>query len=295
MRVVFASYNIQYSKGQDERYDLERVAREVERADVICMQEVETGFARTGFADQAETLAALLNRHMAYGATSDTDASWLDDSGQVHNRRRRFGNLVLSRWPIRSTRTIPLPFDAAVGHMDLQRCAVEAVVMVPGAPVRVYSLHLSHLSPAQRIPQIEALMRAVAGAPRDGMAWTHFKPEDPTWTEGRSEPAIPEPCVLFGDFNLRPSDPEYPLLTGPMTAERGRLPRRDQFIDGWVAAGNAEESGWTLADKAGQHGERIDFGMFSPSLAPAIRRAWIDAGARGSDHLPIFFELELGA
>jgi endonuclease/exonuclease/phosphatase family metal-dependent hydrolase len=295
MRVVFASYNIQYSKGQDDRYDLGRVAREVEAADVICCQEVESGYARTAYEDQAERLAALLNRHVAYGAMSDTDASWVDAAGRVHNRRRRFGNAVLSRWPIRSTRTIALPFLPAAGQLDLQRCAVEAVVMVPGAPLRVYSLHLSHLSPAQRIPQIETLMRAVASAPRDGMAWTHYKPEDPTWTEGQAEPAPPEPCALFGDFNLKPSDPEYPLLTGAMTEERGRLPRRDQFFDGWVAAGNAEASGWTVAEKAGQEGERIDFGLFSPALASAIRRAWIDTEARGSDHLPIFFELELGA
>ncbi len=296
MTITFASYNIQYGKGQDGRFDLERIAAEIEAADVIALQEVATGFARNDFVDQAEWFAHRLNRHMVFGATYDVDASLTDAQGRVQNRRRRFGNAVLSRWPIRSTRTLPLPFAPPALHRDVQRCAVEAVVMLPGGPIRIYSLHLSHLTSATRMPQVEALLAHVANAPREGMAWTdeRIEPGDPAnWAEGWAEPALPEPCILMGDFNLRPDGPEYPLLTGALSEERGRVPQRGQFIDAWVAAGEAEDRGWTLAEWAGQEGARIDYAFLHPALRGALRRAWIGTTAQGSDHLPIFIEMEL--
>ena len=36
----FVTYNIQYSKGRDGRFDLGRIADAVRAADVICLQEV---------------------------------------------------------------------------------------------------------------------------------------------------------------------------------------------------------------------------------------------------------------
>jgi endonuclease/exonuclease/phosphatase family metal-dependent hydrolase len=295
MTITFASYNIQFGKGQDGRFDLARIAAEVEAADVIALQEVASGFARNDFVNQAEWFAARLNRHMVFGATYDVDASLTDAQGRVLNRRRRFGNAVLSRWPIRSSRTLALPFAPPALHRDVQRCAVEAVIALPGGPIRVYSLHLSHLSAATRIPQIEALRAMVAAAPREGMAWTDEAGTDPAnWTEGWAEPAPPEPCILMGDFNLRPDGPEYPLLTGTPSRKRGRIPLRGQFLDAWVAAGQAEDTGWTLAEWAGEEGARIDYAFLHPSLAGALRRAWIGTEAKGSDHLPIFIEMDLG-
>jgi endonuclease/exonuclease/phosphatase family metal-dependent hydrolase len=172
MRVLFASYNIQYGFGEDGRQDLERIAREVEAADVIALQEVAAGFARNDHLDQAEWLARRLDRFMVYGAPWDTDASYRDGEGRVVNRRRRFGSAVLSRWPIRSTRMIPLPFRPPAQAMDIQRCAVEAVVEIPGHPLRVYSVHLSHLTTGTRLPQLEALLAAAAWPGRTATART---------------------------------------------------------------------------------------------------------------------------
>lgn len=292
MAITFASYNIQYGKGQDGLYDLERIAREVEAADVIAMQEVTSGFARSDFVDQAAWFAARLNRHMVYGATYDVDASFTDAAGQVVNRRRRFGNAVFSRFPIRSTRTLPLPFLPPADQQDVQRCAVEAVIDLPGGPIRIYSIHLSHLTPGTRIPQIEALKAMVTSAPRDGMAWANGRDDD--WTEGWAEPVPPEPCLLFGDFNLRPDGPEYPMLVGDPTPRRGRVAVRGQFADSWVLAGNTEMSGYTMAQWNGQEGARIDYAFLHPSLVPAFRAARIGTEAEGSDHLPIFLDLDLG-
>ncbi|MGO7719026.1 endonuclease/exonuclease/phosphatase family protein, partial [Rhizobium johnstonii] len=54
----FASYNIQYGFGLDGIYDLARIARSLEGADVIALQEVTRGFSRNGFADMAADIAA---------------------------------------------------------------------------------------------------------------------------------------------------------------------------------------------------------------------------------------------
>ncbi|MCC7427508.1 MAG: endonuclease/exonuclease/phosphatase family protein [Alphaproteobacteria bacterium] len=291
--LTLASYNIQYGTGADGRVDLARIAAEIAPADIIALQEVTTGFARGGLADQAGELAALLDRYMVFGATFDVDASARDAAGRVVNRRRRFGNAILSRWPIRSSRTIALPMNPLVDHYDLQRSATEGLVVLPGGfALRVYSAHLSHVSAGQRLPQLATLMDAIARAPTDGMAWHGTR--DESWTEGWPEPALPAAAVLMGDMNFAPSDPEYPLVTGELTPERGRLARRSQMRDAWVLAGHGEGTGWSLHERRGEHGSRIDHCFVTPDLAPRIRRAWIDEAATGSDHLPLFVTLDPG-
>ena len=44
----FVSYNIQYGKGRDGRFDLARIADAVRAADVIALQEVERYWLRVG-------------------------------------------------------------------------------------------------------------------------------------------------------------------------------------------------------------------------------------------------------
>ena len=54
------TYNTQYGVGRDGRFDLERIAEEVEGADIIALQEVTRNFARNGGVDMIDGLAALL-------------------------------------------------------------------------------------------------------------------------------------------------------------------------------------------------------------------------------------------
>ena len=39
--MLFVSYNIQFGRGKDRRFDLPRIAAEIEGADVIAQQEVD--------------------------------------------------------------------------------------------------------------------------------------------------------------------------------------------------------------------------------------------------------------
>ena len=101
-------------------------------------------------------------------------------------------------------------------------------------------------------------------------------------------------AVLLGDFNCEPSGPEYPLLVGPLDDSYGRVGYQDAFVDAWCAAGHEEDGCITwipTAEKVNERERRLDYCFLSPSLAPAVQRAWVDLDAQGSDHQPCWFEL----
>jgi endonuclease/exonuclease/phosphatase family metal-dependent hydrolase len=288
MKVV--TYNIQYGLGKDGRYDLARIAREVADADVIALQEVECHWQRSGDVDAPAVLAAQLpDHHWVYGANLDMDASYRDSTGRLVNRRRQFGTMILSRLPIVSSRNHPLPKYGTLTHHSIQQGALEAVIVTKGAgPVRIYSVHLSHLSAATRMPQIEALLDIHARAPAEGGAWCGGHPDPAAgWTEGEMPP-MPADAMLLGDFNFDSSAAEYDRIVGPLSAKYGRLNRLTGFVDAWVAAGHREDSGATI-----EGGRRIDFCFVSAALATRVHSCRVDVAAVGSDHQPVWVGMDL--
>ncbi len=283
------TYNTQYGLGKDNRYDLARIAREVENADVICLQEVERHWQRSGCVDAPAVLGSHLpDHHWVYGANLDMDASYRDLAGRLVNRRRQFGTMILSRSPIVSSRNHLLPKYGTLTQHSIQQGALEAVIVTERAgPVRVYSVHLSHLSVAARMPQIDALLDIHARAAGEGGAWCGGH-SDPAagWTEGEMPP-MPAEAMLMGDFNFEWSAPEYDRIVGPPTARFGRLNRLTGFVDAWVAAGHQENTGATISS-----GQRIDFCFVSSALARRVRSCRVDDDAVGSDHQPVWIETD---
>jgi endonuclease/exonuclease/phosphatase family metal-dependent hydrolase len=294
MRLV--SYNIQFGFGKDGKNDLARIAGEVRGADVIALQEVERHWQRTGYADQPAEIAKLLPEyHWVYGPGADMDASIPGPDGKPLHRRRQFGNMLLSKTPIITSRTHLLPKYATTSPIQysLQRCALEGVINTAAGALRVYSIHLTHLSDETRAPQVERILEIHARAYSEGGAWSggHSSP-GAGWTEG-GEPPMPREAVLMGDFNFPPSSPLYEKLVGPYSLEYGRMTHRDGFVDAWVAAGHAEHEGLTCDSPNLSSGKRIDFCYVSASLRQRIKSARIDNDAQGSDHQPIWTELDL--
>jgi endonuclease/exonuclease/phosphatase family metal-dependent hydrolase len=172
-------------------------------ADVVCLQEVwddgEVGFA-------AE-LADGLGVHHAYGSRLDLDGV-------------RFGNAVLSRWPITGHEVLPLPAPA---DADELRTCVRADNDGPRGPLQVFSTHLnwrfdqSHV----RQEQVRAIAAFVARSRADG---NH-----------------PMPPILCGDFNAAPDSDEVRLLTGRASVPEPRL----VFHDAWEVAGRPSASSTT--------------------------------------------------
>ena len=289
MTMKLISYNIQYGKGKDGRYDLARIAGEIGHADVIALQEVERFWQRSGNQDEVAVLAEHLPAlHWIYGANLDVDASYTGEQGMPVHRRRQFGNMILSRTPIISTRNFPLPKFGTLTQHSIQQGVLEAVIRSErGTEIRVYNTHLSHLAPATRRPQIAAILNIMARAPADGGAWCGGHPDQASgWTEGEMPP-MPREAVLMGDLNLRPDDDEYGQIVGPSSPRFGRLNSLEGLVDGWVAAGHAEHEGVTCG------GGRIDYIFVAAGLRDHVRGAWIDAEAQGSDHQPIGIELDI--
>ncbi|MEM7225007.1 MAG: endonuclease/exonuclease/phosphatase family protein [Pseudomonadota bacterium] len=282
------TYNIRYAFGQDERYDLARVAATVEGADLIAFQEVERNWRRSGMADQPAELARLLpGYYWAYGPAFDVDASHSNGDGSIHNRRRQFGTMLLSKAPIRATRLFVLPKLHSRCDFNMTTGALEGVVELAGRPIRIYSLHLSSLSSADRLIQLDALLALHRQAAGEGGAWTgEHSARSHDWACGEAPPPMPEEAILLGDFNCEPDSAEYRKLTSNGAS----------LVDAWAAAGEEPEDGITWSPYPGARPNRemrLDYCFLSSPLESVVRKSWVDRGACGSDHYPLWIELDL--
>lgn len=292
MRIV--TYNIQWGKGRDGSVDLERIARTVASADVIALQEVERHWRCMEHADQVDSLAALFpGHHPAYCAAVD-----------FHNpgapqARRQYGLMVLSRWPVLSVRSWPLPRATVLGQLSDPSILMECVIGHPERPFRLYVTHLNWISPRARLRQVEVILRIVAEAQVEGpLIHGPGAPESDFAADwmmlARDElPPMPAPAILTGDFNMTPAAPEYTALCGPMTPWAGRLIEAGLFADALTCAGMSEAEGVTFPGDSTNPDERIDHILVSPDLATLVRDGWIDAEAEGSDHQPVWAILDM--
>jgi endonuclease/exonuclease/phosphatase family metal-dependent hydrolase len=138
------------------------------------------------------------------------------------------------------------------------------------------------------MPQVEALLDIHARAPGEGGAWCGGHPQpEAGWTEG-DMPPMPAGAILLGDFNFTALAPEYARVVGPLSEGYGRLNGLTGFVDAWVATGHDENDGVTV-DK----GERIDFCFVSESLRDRLRSVSIDGLANGSDHQPVWVDMQI--
>ena len=81
------SYNIQFGRGLDHNIDLERICRSVEGAEIICLQEVEVGWQRSGGGDQPKLISEILPEYYTvFGSSFDVDDSVKneDEIGRAH-------------------------------------------------------------------------------------------------------------------------------------------------------------------------------------------------------------------
>jgi len=138
--LTVATYNIHSAIGTDGRFDPQRVAgvlREI-GADVIALQEVPLGDTRR------ENVLAVLQRATGYHAV---------EGPALDLPHRRYGNAVLSRYPVLATRSIDLSFGSRE-----PRGALDADIDVDGNPLRIVATHLG-LRPAERCDQIARLLQ----------------------------------------------------------------------------------------------------------------------------------------
>ena len=305
MKIV--TYNICSGVDLDHRCDLERIANAVRGADIVALQEVERYWNRSGMIDQPERLGEMLECYFrVYCPSFDVDASMLREDGRVLNRRRQFGPMLLSKWRILSARRIALPELGTVELFSFVTGAIEGVIATPAGPLRVYSIHLSSISPRERLLQIDALLESRDLACRVGAASTGTaRPSGPggaepfahlDWSNGEPSTPAPEHTLILGDFNFTEESPEYFRIAGENDPVYGRGMHTDDLVDSWTAARQTigEPTSWwpDPPNCAPGHAMRLDYCFVSAELAMSISRAWVDIDADGSDHKPYWVEFD---
>ena len=288
------TYNIQYSLGKDGNYELERIVEAVHGADIIALQEVTRNFGQFPDADQPARIAELLpDYYWVYGPPVDLDASERDGNGRVFNKRAQFGNMLLAKWPILSSRLLLLPRMRTYDKANFQFGMLEGVIDFPAGPLRVYSTHLNPQSATERIAQIDFMLSKLFDAPREGGSISGS--EVSKIASELREVLVPVEFVVLGDCNLTPGSAEYTRIVGEADYYYGSRIVAQHLVDTWVQSGNPQDSGVTWFDMTENSNNelRLDYGFVSAGLASRVKRAWIDNEAIGSDHQPTWFELDL--
>lgn len=287
MKIV--SYNIQYSLGKDGTHDIRRLVDAVQDADVIALQEVTRHMTSVPDFDQPARIAELLPDYFwVYGPPVDMAASLQGSKTANDNRRLQFGNMLLAKWPILSSRLILLPRTRTYDKHNPQRGALEGIIDVPGGALRFYCVHLNHLNSEERMMQLDFLLPRILEVPLDGATVTGG-----TWNT-IPDVAIPDDYVMLGDHNLPPNSAEYTRIVGEVDYFYGSRITARHLLDTWVQSGNARDDGVTWYDGRNdwEPGTRIDYVFVSPGLAGKVKSAWIDDDAPGSDHQPVWAELD---
>src|SRR4051794_36901450 len=103
--VRLVTLNIRHGVGDDDRYDLARLARVLQDADadLISLQEVDRHFgARSEDVDQPLLLSRALDMQLAWGPA-------IDEPRGGERPDREYGNALLSRLPVLISDVHPLP------------------------------------------------------------------------------------------------------------------------------------------------------------------------------------------
>ena len=276
------SWNIQWCRGADGRVDPGRVAAEVRRLadpDIACFQEVAENYAELP-GSHGETQVAALAREfpgyeIAYGFGVDV--------GDGAGGRKRFGNLIVSRLPVRRVLRHSLPWPADPEVPSMPRIAVEAVVEGGFGPIRVTTTHLEYYSARQRAAQIERLRELHAEA------CAHAR--QPPLLSDKAGPFVPQArpsaSIVCGDFNMPPEDPGLKRLTAPFEDGTPGL------IDAWQLAHRGQAHPHTFRLYAREPRETpycCDYVFVSGDLAPRVLEVRIDGQTQASDHQPLIVE-----
>ncbi len=139
--VTIATYNIHRAVGTDGRFAPERIVGVLQeiQADIVALQEVPLGGSH--FPNVLKLLQEATGYFAAEGFTFSVSG-------------RRYGNAVISRYPIAATRTIDISFGSRE-----PRGALDADINCHGHPLRVIATHLG-LGIAERRAQIRKLLQA---------------------------------------------------------------------------------------------------------------------------------------
>jgi endonuclease/exonuclease/phosphatase family metal-dependent hydrolase len=279
------SYNIQFGRGLDHKVDLNRICKSIDQADIICLQEVDVGWQRSGGVDQAKAISEILPEYYTFfGSSFDVDDSVKNSDGTITNRRRQHGDMILSRWPIISSRTFNLAKTHHDDKFNMQMGFIEAVIQTETRAIRVYNFHAGYLKVDERLAQVEHLARIYGQSPEQDGAWSGKADIDgDDWSNNLSNkkptPSMPRTAIVCGDFNCEFGSDEYTYLLS-----------YTDLVDCWQKADVANINRSTLKNEMTgdiKISGKIDHIFVSADLSEGIQHVEIDYEADGSDHRPV--------
>jgi endonuclease/exonuclease/phosphatase family metal-dependent hydrolase len=186
------TYNIHSGHGHSGA-SLDRIADALRslHADIVLLQEVDSGRSRTGRVNQPEALAARLDMVSAYGGNARLDGGVI-------------GNAILTRYPLVSAKNSPLP--NADGRQP--RGLLHAVLKVDGIEVSVFDNHLDFHSDALKARQMAHAAQLIAADPLPGIVGGDLNsfPGSGAAAAARSVAQDPFPLVGRGSSATSPAD-----------------------------------------------------------------------------------------
>jgi endonuclease/exonuclease/phosphatase family metal-dependent hydrolase len=157
--------------------------------DIVALQELDVGRARTGGVDQAHEIAQRLNMAFHFHAALEVE-------------EELYGDAILTALPERLVKSAPLPGHPRIGGLE-PRGALWVAVEVEGRDLQVINTHLG-LVPREQ--QIQAAALASHG-----------------WLEHED---CRTPRILLGDFNATATSVVYRTLAAKLEPARRLSPRK---------------------------------------------------------------------
>ncbi len=173
------TFNIHHGKGTDNKLDLKRIMEVIKnsKADIIGLNEVDKVFSkRSDFLDQIAYLAEHLEMYAAFGATFTLKS-------RQTNKRRQYGNALLSRYPIQSKQNHL--FDFYAGILE-GRGLLDVTLQLDTYQLNVMVTHLS-LNPLLHKKQTNYIIKMV------------------------NQKHVP--AIVLGDWNMRPKSTAWQKMT----------------------------------------------------------------------------------
>ena len=185
------TYNVHRCVGNDRQLDVARVADVLARLepDIVALQELDVGRARTNNVDQANEIAERLEMAVHFHPAMRVE-------------KELYGDAILSAYPEKLIQVGPLPGHPRLPQLE-PRGALWLEVDVDGKAVQVINTHLG-LVPREQQMQASFL----AGA---------------SWLE---HPRCKGPKILLGDFNATGTSVVYRTLTAKLEPARRLAPAR---------------------------------------------------------------------
>jgi endonuclease/exonuclease/phosphatase family metal-dependent hydrolase len=179
------TYNVHRCVGVDRRLDVGRVAAVIAalEPDIVALQELDVGRARTGGVDQAHEIAQRLDMACHFNAA-------------LRVEEEQYGDAILTSYPERLVKAGPLPGLPRVRGLE-PRGALWVEMTIDGRVVQVINTHLG------LVPREQQLQAAALAGP----AWL-----------GRRDKR--QPMILLGDFNATRASAAYRTLNAGLTEAR---------------------------------------------------------------------------